>query len=137
MARFRLKILIDFVLTLLIFFVLSVYTYYSRIQQETTEWVIHTIEGRYLPRLLLGDLLNAGTSQCDFLITGDPACLKLYQKSPESIHEDIRTFKALARDNVWPQGNVKKIVPMIAERKYNRCHIGNALAGNKLLLGYA
>ncbi len=118
MVSFKLKILIGFVLTLITFSTLSVYTYLNNTAQlETTNMVTHTIEVLYAAQTLSNDLLDAETNHRGYLISGEGNYLAAYRKSVKAIDEDVNHLEQLTSDNVKQQSNIKtRLVPLITSR---------------------
>ncbi|MBA4055500.1 MAG: hypothetical protein C0490_12365, partial [Marivirga sp.] len=108
MARFELKMVIGFLLTLGIFSVLGAYTYFNnKAQLDTGRRIAHSTEVLLVAQSLLNDLLSAETGQRGFVISGQDEYLEPYVTSLSKIDETLKLLKRLTFDNPVQQAAIE------------------------------
>lgn len=105
-------------LTLSIFPVLSVYTYFNnKAQLETNRNLTWTIEVLLSAQTLLNDLLDEETCQRGYVISGQQEYLQPYFESVVSINHDFETLMQLTSHNLRLQAVIKeRLAPLIDGR---------------------
>ncbi len=95
---------------LFVIFALSVLFFYKTRQLiAMNQWVTHTQETMITGYNILNDEQLKHLMTQKFIITGEEKYLASYQKSIQSVHNDVLTLKNLTRDNPLQQSRLEKL----------------------------
>jgi len=115
--RFELKVVIGFIVTLSLVFLLGIYTYYNNDKQlKASRWVNHTHQVLYQAEQLLSSLTDIETGQRGFCLTNNEAFLTPYTKGKDSILPQLKKMKVLTADNSRQYARVLKLEKLIQQK---------------------
>jgi PAS domain S-box-containing protein len=115
--RFEFNVVLGFILTLALVFVLGIYSYQNnRIQLDTSHWVNHTQEVLYQSEQLLLTLTDIEAQQRGYCLTDQVEFLVAYTQSKDRITMQVVTLLSLTKDNPRQNKRLLKIQQLIREK---------------------
>ena len=85
-------------------------------QARDNGWVAHTLEVENRLAVVMSDLQSAETNQRGFVITGDAAYERAYERAPALLESDLHGLGTATADNPRQQAALMVVRPLIADR---------------------
>ena len=115
--RFDLKIVVGFLITLLLVFMLGIYTYDKNNNQlKASRWVNHTNEVLYRYAQLLSTLTDIETGQRGFCLTNNSDFLVPFHNGKDNIYPQLNDLKELTSENTRQHARVMELESLIEKK---------------------